>query len=315
MNKLIFPLLISAAFITVHVYGDSGNIHNVPPEPPTNLTTSKPTVPPTTPPPSTTEITTVTTSATPKPTSPTTPKPTSPEPPTPAPTPAPLPPNPSDPTKGTWNVTYSGSNVTCIRIQFAMQILVPYFHTAQNKTVNTTVNVPDTAALLQGDCGEKEDIVLQWISKGNASENITFNFGQNASAKIYMLQNIQIHIVPDSERFPGIENKTVIILNHNIEEFKTTLLKSYKCEKQQLFNLTDIIDQPKGFLNVSQLQFQAFGNSTENVFFSAEDCDYSDTPDVVPIAVGCALALLVIAVLIAYLIGRRRRQARGYLSM
>lgn len=37
--------------------------------------------------------------------------------------------------------------------------------------------------------------------------------------------------------------------------------------------------------------------------------------DVVPIAVGCALVGLVAIVLIAYLVGRRRSQARGYLSM
>lgn len=37
--------------------------------------------------------------------------------------------------------------------------------------------------------------------------------------------------------------------------------------------------------------------------------------DIVPIAVGCALIALVIVVLIAYLVGRRRAQARGYVSM
>lgn len=49
-------------------------------------------------------------------------------------------------------------------------------------------------------------------------------------------------------------------------------------------------------------------------FCLVKDCKL-DTPDIVPIAVGCALAGLVIIVLIAYLIGRKRSQARGYLSM
>lgn len=52
-----------------------------------------------------------------------------------------------------------------------------------------------------------------------------------------------------------------------------------------------------------------------NSFFTAEDCAPHETPDVVPIAVGCALVVLIIIVLVAYLIGRRRNQARGYLSM
>lgn len=48
--------------------------------------------------------------------------------------------------------------------------------------------------------------------------------------------------------------------------------------------------------------------------FSAEDCAV-ETQDLVPIAVGCALIVLVVIVLVAYLIGRRRRQAGGYRSM
>jgi len=37
--------------------------------------------------------------------------------------------------------------------------------------------------------------------------------------------------------------------------------------------------------------------------------------DVVPIAVGASLAGLVVIVLIAYLLGRRRSRARGYQSV
>lgn len=37
--------------------------------------------------------------------------------------------------------------------------------------------------------------------------------------------------------------------------------------------------------------------------------------DIVPIAVGIALIALVVVVLIAYLVGRRRAAARGYVSM
>ncbi len=47
--------------------------------------------------------------------------------------------------------------------------------------------------------------------------------------------------------------------------------------------------------------------------FSAEDC-VADEPDnfIVPIAVGVALAVLIIIVLLAYLIGRKRSQMSGY---
>lgn len=47
--------------------------------------------------------------------------------------------------------------------------------------------------------------------------------------------------------------------------------------------------------------------------FSAEDC-VADEPDnfIVPIAVGVALAVLIVIVLLAYLIGRKRSQMSGY---
>lgn len=44
-------------------------------------------------------------------------------------------------------------------------------------------------------------------------------------------------------------------------------------------------------------------------FILAVHCTADNTSDVVPIAVGCALAGLVVIVLIAYLVGRRRRSA------
>jgi lysosomal-associated membrane protein 1/2 len=48
---------------------------------------------------------------------------------------------------------------------------------------------------------------------------------------------------------------------------------------------------------------------------AARECGGGDVPDAVPIAVGCALGGLVVVVLVAYLVARRRSAARGYLSM
>ena len=43
--------------------------------------------------------------------------------------------------------------------------------------------------------------------------------------------------------------------------------------------------------------------------------DHRATSDVVPIAVGVALASLVVIILIAYIVGRRRARQRGYQSV
>ena len=44
------------------------------------------------------------------------------------------------------------------------------------------------------------------------------------------------------------------------------------------------------------------------------DCAYQPN-DVVPVAVGVTLAVLVVLVLVAYLFGRRRARQRGYQSV
>ena len=59
-------------------------------------------------------------------------------------------------------------------------------------------------------------------------------------------------------------------------------------------------------------QVQPFMTGSENDFGKAELCEADLRPNnIVPIAVGAALAALVVIVLVMYLIGRRRHQ-RGY---
>lgn len=100
-----------------------------------------------------------------------------------------------------------------------------------------------------------------------------------------------------------------------------------------------------GTMSVSQTHLEAFHEAQRAEFSAASDCDMPSTPgkpghlidgrhfsevlrqqranpfrfvrptDVVPIAVGISLILLVLVVLVAYLVGRRRAQARGYVSM
>lgn len=92
---------------------------------------------------------------------------------------------------------------------------------------------------------------------------------------------------------------------------------SYHCNKLQTLQFTDSKDSKEIISNVtfSHVQLEAFHKQENDQFATARDCEAIDTPDIVPIAVGCALAGLVVIVLIAYLVGRRRAQARGYLSM
>lgn len=81
------------------------------------------------------------------------------------------------------------------------------------------------------------------------------------------------------------------------------------CNKESTINLSS----KDGFeLTVSKVQYQAFKKGNSNDFGDASECAADEeTNSIVPIAVGAALAGLVIIVLIAYLIGRKRSRA-GY---
>jgi lysosomal-associated membrane protein 1/2 len=67
-------------------------------------------------------------------------------------------------------------------------------------------------------------------------------------------------------------------------------------------------------LHVADIRLQAFMKSHENVFGEEENCVASSSSQIVPIAVGCALLALVLIVVAAYLISRRRSR-QGYQSV
>ena len=69
-------------------------------------------------------------------------------------------------------------------------------------------------------------------------------------------------------------------------------------------------------LTARKVQFDAFRESSvpDGQFQTPSDCSYRPN-DVVPIIVGCALAGMVVMVLVAYMVGRSRSRARGYMSV
>lgn len=109
--------------------------------------------------------------------------------------------------------------------------------------------------------------------------------------------------------------------------FHTPKDKSYQCADVGKISLSSSMDwnytkfAPEHVDNttikVLHVRFDAFRNVVNGIkgeFRDSIDCDYQPN-DIVPIAVGVALAALVIAVLIAYMVGRRRNRHAGYQSV
>ncbi|XP_044752753.1 lysosome-associated membrane glycoprotein 1-like [Coccinella septempunctata] len=316
---LVLVLCVITEAIQVVPVGPPGNGSTPAPAPPTSTPTStpKPSTPPapttapttasTTKPTTTTTKPTTTTEPTttkaPPTTSKTTPVPTTTAKP-PSTTPAP---NPGDPVVGSWNITKPGTDIKCIMSKMALQIEVDYEE--KNKTTKAVLDVPANATA-NGTCdNDKRNVLLLTWTDGNSTNSITFSFFNNTNTSQISLDNILVNL-------NGLHDTDPMNFMYNRSVFEAPLKHSYKCNKDQTLTLTNSKNDSncKATLKVSHLQIQAFRTSNSTDFGDAIDC-ISSTPDIVPIAVGCALAALVVIVLLAYLYGRRRSQARGYLSM
>lgn len=261
----------------------------------TTTTTSKPPAPDTT-----TTTTTPKTTSTPVPITSTTPAPV----PTTTHAPQPYP----EPSVGTWNAT-------CILLKMAAQFNFTY-ETKDGNYSHGLLNVPSNATIGDHVCDTKtiQSIELIWGSNTSV-ESITLQFTKKNDTVV--MSQILIHFTVPVDDYPDAkEGQTIQMFHNSTGDFKTPEKMSYHCTRAQKLNMTEIVDSKKeiGWISVSQVQVEAFLSKQANGFSTVHDCDSSETSDVVPIAVGIALAGLILVVLISYLCARRRSNASGYMS-
>jgi len=177
-----------------------------------------------------------------------------------------------------------------------------------------------SSAVASGSCTE-QTVTLSWMSGEDKENLLSLKFTRsekeehNETVVVFGLSELSVKLFKDAEHFPnasspGFFEATV----ENVSLYETKLNNSYRCNSEDVVALTG---DTKAFVHLSNLQMEAFRTQTDDKFSSAIDCaaDGVVTSDIVPIAVGCALAALVVVVLIAYLIGRRRARQRGYQSV
>ncbi|KAK7898322.1 hypothetical protein WMY93_019175 [Mugilogobius chulae] len=218
---------------------------------------------------------------------------TTPSPPRPtstAPVPVPTPAGP--PERGNYNVTQN--NTVCLLAHMGLQLNVTYTD-AQNKTVNEVVNVNPDLTSSSGSC---EDNSATLILTQEQSINLTFSFTLNSTSKRYHLSGVRL--VANWPDLPA----TFSAVNQSLDYLRSSLGHSYMCNAEQTLRVVPVFS-----INTFKLQVQPFGVTTTQ-FASAEECQIDQDQMLIPIVVGAALAGLVLIVLIAYLIGRKRSHAR-----
>ncbi|KAH0624555.1 hypothetical protein JD844_032162 [Phrynosoma platyrhinos] len=199
----------------------------------------------------------------------------------------------TNPDIGRYNV--SGPQGICLLATMGLQLSITY--STKNKTVKSEViNLPQNSNA-SGTC-ENSTVTLNLIS-GNT--NLSFQFMQNTSIEKYFLQGIDV-----TASLPlGATEKNISTFNHSLNALRATVGKSYKCVAEE-----SIWISANASVNIYNVQLQVFKISGDK-FGAVEECQLDENNMLIPIIVGAALAGLVLIVLIAYLIGRKRSHA-GY---
>jgi len=233
----------------------------------------------------------------------------------------------------------------CILARFNMSITIQPDVKNPNKTA--IVSIPSDAKVDtdKSSCGDinatdptKTDqlLVLTWKDGENGYDReISINFRRNLTSHFYGVErfygiffwekwtgngtngttvdfNKTMHV--DSNEMSNIIFHTPLDRSFTCANWGSTKLKTYYQVKPTPPAPTNL---PDATVHSDDLQFDAFRNadsSTPAGFRVSLDCEFQPN-DIVPIAVGIALALLVVVVLIAYVIGRRRNRQRGYESV
>nr|KAF6374076.1 lysosomal associated membrane protein 1 [Pipistrellus kuhlii] len=217
-----------------------------------------------------------------------------------APHPSPTPPHPSpspvpeNPSVHKYNV--SGTNGTCLLANMGLQLNVTY-KKKDDKTMTRVFNINPNNTKAGGSC------TTQLVTLELQSENSTFlafQFGMNSSSSRFFLKEIQL-----SMTLPDAKEPTFKASNNSLRALQATMGNSYKCNAEEHIWVTDAFS-----VNLFKVWVQAFQVEGDK-FGSVEECQLDENNMLIPIAVGGALAGLVLIVLIAYLIGRKRSHA-GY---
>ncbi|KAF6717068.1 Lysosome-associated membrane glycoprotein 1 [Oryzias melastigma] len=204
--------------------------------------------------------------------------------------------DPGRPDRGTYRLTDS-NGTACLMAYMGLQLNVSFTSASENKTFQEVVNVVPKSTNVSGSC-ESENAVLQLTTDGQI-KNLTFVFTLNTTSSKYHLSEVSLNLT-----WPAIKSP-FLVKNSSLDYLRGSLGHSYMCRQEQTLTVTTEVS-----INTFQVQVQPFGLKGEQ-FGAAEECQLDEDDMLIPIIVGAALAGLVIIVLVAYLIGRKRSHA-GY---
>ncbi|TSK17793.1 Lysosome-associated membrane glycoprotein 1 [Bagarius yarrelli] len=217
-------------------------------------------------------------------------------------------------------ISLKGSEVRVTLYNIRMQAYMPSANMSTNETVcsadlpvttvapTTTTSITPTTPVpptnpepgnytIRNDNG-----TVCLLAKMGLQLNVTYfskSQNKNSTTKIYQLSTLNMSASWEDMTAP------FSVSNSSLQYLQGTLGRSYMCSVEEVLPVTSTFS-----LNTFNLQVQPFGVQN-NQFGPADMCRMQKDNMLVPIIVGASLAGLVLIVLVAYLIGRRRSHA-GY---
>ncbi|XP_037635655.1 lysosome-associated membrane glycoprotein 2 isoform X3 [Sebastes umbrosus] len=203
---------------------------------------------------------------------------------TPPPTTPPTPTLPA-PTIGTYSIKPDENSTACLMANFGLRVGV----------MKEEMNFEPNGTIVSGSCGVNSSL-LMLVSN---AMSITLTFANDTTK--FRLHALNI----TGKTSSGVAFSEV---NTNLSLWEAAVGSSYMCNKEQNYTITSQLT-----IYTFDLQVQPFGVK-KGVFSTAHECSLDDTSILIPIIVGAALAGLIVIVVIAYVIGRRKTYV-GYQTL
>ncbi|XP_062916962.1 lysosome-associated membrane glycoprotein 2 [Mobula hypostoma] len=198
---------------------------------------------------------------------------------------------PSLPTVGNYTLK-NGSNF-CLLANMALQLNLTYTDDNQTRVINV-----DSNSTASGHCGDQDAaLVLEDINT-----TILFHFVVEQSKFFLKEVKANISLVVNGSTIPLHRS------NSSLRYWQASVGSSYMCQREQRLRVTDQL-----VINAFKVWIQPF-DLKSGVFSRAEECSLDDDGILIPIIVGACLAVLIVIVIIAYVVGRRKSYA-GYQTL
>ncbi|XP_061033936.1 lysosome-associated membrane glycoprotein 2 isoform X2 [Eubalaena glacialis] len=209
--------------------------------------------------------------------------------PTTVPSPTTTPSPKEKPEVGSYSVV--NSNGTCLLATMGLQLNVTH------DKVASVININPNTTNFTGSC-HPQTALLRLSS--SSIKYLDFVFAVKNENRFYLKEvNVSMYLVNGS---------VFSIANNNLSYWDAPLGSSYMCNKEQTVSVSGAFQ-----INTFDLRVQPF-NVMEGKYSTAQECSLDDDTILIPIIVGAGLSGLIIVIVIAYLIGRRKSYA-GYQTL